>query len=190
MEAKMIITKRYNRENAVKYAKNWALSRNPLFTDYTDLGGNCTNFVSQALLAGSCVMDRSDPFGWFYESDLDRSPSWTGVEFLYNYLVGAEGYPSNDSRPGPYGREVGAMSVTLGDVVQLYRAGRYYHTLIITGFVPNDILVSAHSNDALDRRLSLYQAEGARFIHIDGVRLSIDDDDCFEALNMGISLPD
>ena len=84
----MIITKRYNRENAVTYAKRWALSRNPLFTDYTRLGGNCTNFVSQAILAGSCAMDYSSPFGWYYASDGDRAPAWTGVEFLYNFLVG------------------------------------------------------------------------------------------------------
>lgn len=186
----MIITKRYNRENAVTYAKNWASGRNPLFTDYTGLGGNCTNFVSQALLAGSCVMDRRTPFGWYYESDANRSPSWTGVDFLYNYLTGNGGYSPNDERSGPYGREVRPLTVQLGDIVQLYKNGEFYHTLIITGFTQNDILVSANSDDALNRRLSTYDAEDARFIHIDGVRLEIKDDDCFEALNMGISLPD
>jgi hypothetical protein len=185
----MIITKRYNRERAVEYAKNWALSRNPLFNDYTGIGGNCTNFVSQSLLAGSCVMDYTELFGWYYESDSNRSPSWTGVQFLYEYLVGAGDYPDNTLRQGPYGREVRASQTQIGDVVQLSREGRFYHTLIITGYEPRDILVSAHSDDALDRRLSSYPAEGVRFIHIDGVRLEIRDDDCFTALNEGIALP-
>ena len=185
----MIITKRYNRENAVTYAKRWALSRNPLFTDYTRLGGNCTNFVSQAILAGSCAMDYSSPFGWYYASDGDRAPAWTGVEFLYNFLVGVGGYAPTAERQGPFGREVLASQTEIGDVVQLSRRGDFYHTLIITGYAPRDILVSAQSDDALDRRLSSYNFESLRFIHIDGVRLELNDDDCFTALNEGIALP-
>ena len=185
----MIITKRYNRERAVEYAKNWALLRNPLFNDYTSFGGNCTNFVSQSILAGSCTMDYAEPFGWFYIDDANRAPSWTGVEFLYNYLVGAGEYPDTQSRQGPYGREVRAAQTQIGDVVQLARRGDYYHTLIITGYEPRDILVSAQSDDALDRRLTSYNFDSLRFIHIDGVHLDIADDDCFTALNEGIALP-
>ena len=185
----MIITKRYNRERAVEYAKNWALSRNPLFTDYTRIGGNCTNFVSQSILAGSCTMNYSEPFGWFYINDNDRAPSWTGVEFLYDFLVGAGDYGNTNDRPGPYGREVRASQTQIGDVVQLARGGDFYHTLIITGYEPRDILVSAQSDDALDRRLTSYNFETLRFIHIDGVHVEINDDDCFTALNEGIALP-
>ena len=185
----MIITKRYNRERAVEYAKNWAFSRNPLFYDYTRIGGNCTNFVSQSILAGSCTMDYSEPFGWFYINDSERAPAWTGVEFLRNFLVGAGGYPENSNRPGPYGREVMASQTQIGDVVQLAKNGDFYHTLIITGYEPRDILVSAQSDDALDRRLTSYNFENIRFIHIDGVRVEIMDDDCFTALNEGIALP-
>ena len=77
----------------------------------------------------------------------------------------------------------------IGDVIQLSRGGDFYHTLIITGYEPNNILVSAQSDDALDRRLTPYRFDGIRFIHIDGVRMEIADDDCFTALNEGISLP-
>jgi len=185
----MIITKRYNRERAVEYAKNWAFSRNPLFNDYTRIGGNCTNFVSQAILAGSCTMDYAEPFGWFYISDAERAPAWTGVEFLHDFLVGGGDYPDPGTRPGPYGREVRAAQTQIGDVVQLSRNGDFYHTLIITGYEPRDILVSAQSDDALDRRLTSYNFENIRFIHIDGVHVEINDDDCFTALNEGIALP-
>ena len=185
----MIITKRYNRERAVEYAKNWALSRNPLFYDFTRIGGNCTNFVSQAILAGSCTMNYSEPFGWFYISDTERAPAWTSVEFLHDFLVGAGDFPSNGDRQGPYGREVKAAQTQVGDVVQLARNGDFYHTLIITGYEPRDILVSGQSDDSLDRRLTSYNFESLRFIHIDGVRVEINDDDCFTALNEGIALP-
>ena len=50
----MLITKPYQRERAVEYARRWALDRNPLFADFSGIGGNCTNFVSQCVLAGSC----------------------------------------------------------------------------------------------------------------------------------------
>ena len=185
----MIITKRYQRENAVTYARTWALSRNPLFVDFTGSGGDCTNFVSQCLLAGSCVMDYSDPFGWYYLSSNERAPAWAGVEFLFDFLTGSGDFPSNDARSGPFGREVGMRQIQVGDVVQLAREGDFYHTLFVLGVEQNDILVAAHSDDALDRRLSTYNFDTLRFIHIDGVRVEINEDDCFRALLDGIALP-
>lgn len=185
----MIITKRYNRENAVAYARRWALSRNPLFADFTGRGGDCTAFVSQALLAGSCTMDYADTFGWYFISDADRAPAWSGVEFLYSYLTGTGDYPANTRRQGPFGTEVGIRRAQVGDVIQLARDGDFYHSLLITGIERNDILVCAHSDDALDRRLSTYTFDTARIVHVDGVRMEIREDDCFTALIEGIALP-
>ena len=185
----MIITKRYNRENAVAYARNWALGRNPLFTDFTGRGGDCTNFVSQAILAGSCTMDYTPTFGWYYVSEADRAPAWSGVEYLFDFLTGSGDFPPNTDREGPFGREVRMRQVQVGDVIQLARAGDFYHTLLICGIDSGDILVCAHADDALDRRLSTYNFDTLRFIHIDGVRMAIREDDCFRALNEGIALP-
>mgnify|MGYP002522254950 CR=1 FL=1 len=70
----MLLTKPYDAARAVEYARRWALSRNPLFVDFTGRGGNCTNFVSQCVLAGSCVMNRTPDYGGYYESDADRLP--------------------------------------------------------------------------------------------------------------------
>lgn len=42
----------YNPEKAIAYAQKWAYSRNPIYSDYSDLGGDCANFVSQCLIAG------------------------------------------------------------------------------------------------------------------------------------------
>ena len=47
----------YDREAAVLYAHQWAYGRNPLFYDYEHLGGDCTNFASQCIYAGSGVMN-------------------------------------------------------------------------------------------------------------------------------------
>ena len=50
----MLVTKPYDRLHALKYAQKWALERNPLFYDFADIGGDCTNFVSQCLRRKLC----------------------------------------------------------------------------------------------------------------------------------------
>ncbi|MBQ3571404.1 MAG: amidase domain-containing protein, partial [Clostridia bacterium] len=42
----------YNRQNAVEYAKKWALKRNPKYYNFDNIGGDCTSFASQCLFAG------------------------------------------------------------------------------------------------------------------------------------------
>ena len=47
----------YDRKAALRYAHRWAYSRNPAYYDYENLGGDCTNFASQCLYAGTGVMN-------------------------------------------------------------------------------------------------------------------------------------
>ena len=179
----MLVTAEYNRERAVEYAHTWAKARNPLFYDFTGIGGDCTNFISQCVFAGCCAMNYTPTLGWYYFSPTDRSPSWTGVPFFYNFITGNTG-------AGPFGTESKSGKLMLGDFVQLgKRDGTFYHTLLITGFDRNSYLVSAHTNDAKDRPLSSYSYQRIRFIHIEGARYIIDDPSCFEPLIEGTALP-
>ncbi len=185
----MILTKPYIRERAVNYAETWALRRNPLFLNFAGRGGDCTNFTSQCLLAGSCTMDFTPDFGWYYRTVNDRAPAWTSVAFFYDFLTGNPVFASENAGIGPFGREVRAREIELGDFIQLADdSGDYYHTLIITGFEPNDILICAHTDDSLNRRLSTYNYASLRFIHIDGVRIEVPDDVCYEPLLDGIAI--
>ncbi len=172
----MLIDIPYDRDRAVAYAKRWALSRNPLFYDFTDQGGNCTNFVSQCLYVGCGVMDYTPTFGWYYISADDRAPAWTGVDELYRFLTGAGGFTQRKSGEGPYGVDAReAMAIEPGDVVQLANGnGDFYHSLLITGFSDSDLLVAGQSNDALDRPLSTYDFASLRILHIAGARLNWD----------------
>lgn len=179
----MLLVKPYDRAHAIEYARRWALSRNPLFTDFTGQGGNCTNFVSQCVLAGSCVMNYTPTFGWFFISSSDRAPAWTGVEFFYNFMTSNDGV-------GPFMREVARREVAPGDVIQLANdEGDYYHTLFVSAVEGSTILVCAHTNDALDRRLSTYNYASARYLHVEGVRVEYNDPACFEALIEGEAIP-
>ncbi len=176
----MIVIKEYNRERARSYAERWANDRNPLFTNYENLGGNCTNFVSQSVYAGSCQMNFTPVFGWYFLSDMSRTASWTGVEYFYNFIVG-------NTSLGPFGREVLPYQAMLGDVIQLGKDDvGYYHSLLIVGFEEDTYLVAAQSEDAFMRRLDSYTYDYARFIHIDGVRVDIPPiTDCYDALYNG-----
>lgn len=187
----MIMEKLYRRERAVAYAERWALSRNPLFYDFAGSGGDCTNFVSQCILAGCCTMNFTPTYGWYFRSPSDRSPSWTSVEYLYDFLTGTPEFAMENGGVGPHGREVPARLVRIGDVIQLAdETGDFYHTLLVAAITANDILVSAHTNDALNRPLSSYDFAQARYIHIDGVRVEYPDDNCYYDLLNGVALPD
>ena len=74
----------YDRQAAVDYAHRWAYARNPKFYDFENLGGDCTNFVSQCLYAGSGIMNFTPEFGWYYIDVNERSPSWTGVPYSFD----------------------------------------------------------------------------------------------------------
>ena len=185
----MIVYKEYNRARAVEYARRWALSRNPLFTNFAGRGGDCTSFVSQCIYAGSCQMNFTPDFGWYYVDQNDRAPAWSSVEYFYDYITGARDFMQINGGIGPYGIEVDSTSAIEGDVVQLAdETGDFYHTLIISGFSEGQTLVCAHTNDALDKPLSTYNFASLRYIHIEGVRLEIMDDNCFSDLIEGISL--
>lgn len=157
----MLISVPYNRIKAVEYANKWAYRRNPEYYDFNELGGDCTNFASQCLFAGSGTMNY--PLWYYYGLD-DRSPSWTGVEFLYDFLVKNRG-------AGPRGEETDIENVMQGDLVQLSFTGeRYEHTPVIVRVTnpvkPSELLVAAHTFDSNCRPLDSYAFKKARFIHI------------------------
>jgi hypothetical protein len=157
----------YNRKAAIEYARQWALSRNPRYYDFDSLGGDCTNFISQCLYAGSGVMNYKPTLGWYYISSSNRSPSWTGVPFLYNFLTRKTGV-------GPIGKEVSMEKVRPGDVSQFAgETDRFSHSqfIVSVGKIPalDNILICTHTYDSLDKPLSSYEYKKIRFIHIEGV---------------------
>lgn len=153
----------YNRTAAVAYARKWALSRNPAYYNFEKIGGDCTNFASQCIYAGARIMNFTPVMGWYYRSSSDRTASWSGVQYLYQFLV-------NNRSVGPYAHVASQSEVQPGDIVQFgTHNGGFYHSPVITSVKPT-ILVAAHTYDALDRPLSTYTYDVVRFLHIDGVR--------------------
>ena len=181
-----LILRGYDRYRAVEYAKRWALERNPQFANFTGIGGDCTNFVSQAVYAGSCQMNDTPTFGWYFNSLNDRAPAWTGVEAFYDFFTGSGDFAPVTLREGPFGYVTEKPYAQLGDVIQLAdETGDFSHSLMITGFSDSgELLLTAHSNDVLDRPLSEYTNASERIIHIIGVLVPAESegDDCFERI--------
>jgi len=96
----------YDSSFAVSYATEQVFSSewNTYFPDYTTLGGNCTNFANQAIMAGlvgttspATVYNNrleydtdyygSGPNYWYYISKTLVSSSWKGAGELYYYAI-------------------------------------------------------------------------------------------------------
>ncbi len=166
-----MIIKEYDRRAAVEYARKWAFKRNPNYYNFDKLGGDCTNFASQCVFAGSGVMNYTPTFGWYYISAADRTASWTGVEYFYNFLIGNAAGEGIGGGAGPFAEEVSADKIEVGDIIQLGRAnGDFYHSPVVVGFSGRQPLIAAHSNDAFGRPVNTYTFERIRYIHILGVR--------------------
>ena len=153
---------KYNRSQAIFYALNWWNKRNPKFYDFDDLGGDCTNFVSQCLLYGGYEML---PDKWYYSSLNYRSPSWSGVNELYAFLL------TNKHQNSPRGKLVSMEEISEGDIIQMAITSEiFHHTVLVTQVSlpinPDNIFITCHTNDARNIPLSSYAYQKIRFIKL------------------------
>ena len=157
----------YDRRAAVDYAHRWAYGRNPAYYDYEGIGGDCTNFASQCLYAGTGIMDYRPDLGWYYIDANNKAPAWSGVDFFERFLTRTE------QTDGPFGALADLELLLPGDFVQMSpRGDSFTHTAIVVqvGWRPTlrNTLVAAHSIDVDRRPLSTYQFQTLRAIHIMG----------------------
>lgn len=99
-------------------------------------------------------------YGWYYQNANEKSPSWTGVEFLYNFLV-------NNKFEGPKGIMIEKNDLEIGDIIQLSFSNNIFgHSLIVTKLEASNVYICAHTIDSKNRNLNTYKYEKARFIKI------------------------
>jgi hypothetical protein len=130
----------YNSSGAITYAHRWATAPhpyNPKYYDFTTSGGDCTNFISQAILEGSNATmafggaHGPGQSGWYYYSPSDYASAWTGVEFLHRFITNPANYNSWSS--GPEGCDVQQYLAYPGDLIQYdwQPDGIWDHSVII-----------------------------------------------------------
>lgn len=127
------------------YQDTWFNGFNPDYANFSDYGGDCTNYASQILYSGCKTMYKKSGSGiagsnyWFYRSASDRSSSWTGVNELRSFLL-------NNKTKGPSGSISSTFgALESGDIIQLGSNGNFYHSIIAYN-KGGDPTVTAHSS--------------------------------------------
>ncbi|HEY2599197.1 MAG TPA: amidase domain-containing protein [Candidatus Dormibacteraeota bacterium] len=148
----------YNGAAAAAYADTYWQSYNQAYPSFANSGGDCTNFVSQALFAGGIAMRLSPPNsgnGAWYMVKTKRHWSYAApwVNAQDNSIFALQHLPGVTQVASYYGIAPGQMvadNATQGDIV-LYdfnNDGVYDHEAIV---VANDgkswDLVDAHTNN-------------------------------------------
>lgn len=130
---------KYNPNLAVEYANKWAKSQNSQYPNYAKNlldGGNCTNFVSQALHTGGWQYTNSrndkDAGTWYVSYDkktkkFRNSQTWSTASGFYNRIVNYKYEKSAQVLTDMY-------SLKKGDIVFLVDNNKAYHTMIVTGY--------------------------------------------------------
>jgi hypothetical protein len=162
----------YNASGAVTYANTYALSPNPNYFNNESGGGDCTNFASQVMNVGGGIPEHFGNHGynncWFYTSSSNRSTSWAGAQYLYDYMH------SSVSKINYSNSNWG--SVSSGDLIQVGSTTSIGHSMIVTGIVGSssgrsDLLVtyrSTKNNHKKNLLLSSRGNETRQYIHIIG----------------------
>ena len=159
----------YNREKAREYIDAYYHDRNDEYYDFTNIGGNCQNYASQAIYYAGIPMDLQDEVWKYFDSENDdscdktgRSSSWTGVVEFYNYCKDNEegGIVADVNVPLQYGE--------VGDVIQVGFNNCFRHTTIISKVVDGHILVNSNSVDLHDYPVEAYVYPLVRLIKILG----------------------
>ena len=154
--------KPYDRISALDYALKYALAPNPNYYHFGGIGGDCTNFVSQCVYAGSKIMNFDKYNGWYYISSSSRSPSWTSVNFFQNFIL-------NNNSIGPFGKKVEKSELEVGDIIQLRQQNVFNHSLFVTKIENNQIYISSHSSNELNRPINTYYYNEILYIKILGI---------------------
>lgn len=165
-------TREYDRDGAVAYAHEWATAPppyNPKYFNYTDEGGDCTNFINQAIHeGGGAPMYGQNTFGWYYKDKYDKSASWTDVQSFFNFVVVDWDY----AEAGPEGCETEFYLAYEGDIIQYdwQNDGAWDHSVIIVrsedyGTYNRYHWIAAHTEDFDNYPYTEYRYENPNFVY-------------------------
>lgn len=127
----------YQKDKAIEYAEKYALTYNKQYENFDENGGDCTNFVSQAVnYAGIPLSSTWKPY----------SNSWVRVKELRDYLI----YNN-------LAYEITNLNYQcVGCIIQFFSPikNKWAHSAIITHKLSNTFLYCCHSFDKLNYPLS------------------------------------
>ncbi len=135
----------YNATAAVNFAyAHWSSVPGSPYYDFTNLGGDCTNFLNWSLLSAGWVMNSN----WHYYSLSNRSACWTGANNFKTYVLSSGRIYSACYVPS---------SLSVGDILQAdwYPAnGVVDHSMLVTKKVGSLIYLTYRSNNTKDKPMN------------------------------------
>jgi hypothetical protein len=140
----------FNWDAAAAYARKWARSYNP---DYTQFTNDCTNFISQCLRAGGWIyvgseFSRTSNTTWYY-GYLSQSYTWAGAHNHWAFHASMSRSWVAEQMSWLYVGEPISIDFT-GD-------GHIDHTVLVTTKdASNNLYVSYHTNNNLDRPMTYF----------------------------------
>lgn len=142
----------YNYQAMADYAMRYWNNYNPAYRSFNDVGGDCTNFVSQALRAGGW----QDKTGWYRDDNnwwynwMNQTITRINVQYFYTFAAVRSGRTYILGSPSYMG---------LGDVLQIdfTNDGPKDHTMIVT-YRSQQPYLTYHTTNTLNRSLSSLQA--------------------------------
>lgn len=138
----------YDRTAAVAYARRWAGERNTAWAAYDRYGGNCMNYVSQAINAGGVPMDTTGS-AWYWLGEGNRTASWSGVNAFVSYVQSNTGSGLAGDAAAPY------YTGEAGDVIAMGN-DRFRHIVMISEVLTDengdtvDYLICSNTGDLCD----------------------------------------
>lgn len=128
----------YQRQLAVNYANEYVIDNNTSFYNASVAGGDCTNFVSQAIRAGFYgtnsgissrrVMDHHPSYNYFtgwYAGSGGGSSAWENNGAFFSYII------NHNRNIGPIGEVISKSQMQNGDVMQMGYGTSFVHTVIL-----------------------------------------------------------
>ena len=126
---------------------------NAQYYDYNSVGGDCANFVSQALVAGGMG---EQPGVWYYDSSSplgsSTTSSWYNANDLHNFWA-------SDTTDFQYIGSQGTQYAEPGDVI--YLANAYGHSEIVDAVTRGTVYIDCHDNDAYNYPATYYNGSTA-----------------------------
>jgi hypothetical protein len=186
----------YDRQAAVNYALKWALRRNPDYPNFSydrvtnpAGGGDCTNFVSQALHAGGfpmedtglfeekvpCPASHGRPKGmWDVAGDgghISRWWHWWANSQKASRKWASAAHFGEMLHDGAWAQSVLREDLDLGDIVTINQYGEpISHIIMITGMRSTEdgveLLYSVHTTDRLNYPLALAEQEQRGYVFL------------------------
>jgi Putative amidase domain len=157
-----------NRQAIVQYIYYYALTPNKNYRDYSlegNRGGDCTNFVSQALLAGGWGRlngGHRETTSWWYSGGIlppYASWTWTSADYFFKFI---------NSRPRA--KAIGRIAdLVPGDVISVdfnpSAGDGIDHTMLVSKKTTSGIFLAYHTNNTLDKSFTeFYNASpGAQY---------------------------